>query len=126
MQKIESILLHVDSTARAGERIRVARQLAEKFEASVTAQPCMLSSVMLYPFALGGATSVLTHAHESDDDCMRKARGIFDEVGEHLARMRWAEPLPDGPWGFARRALYADLLVMGQPGENDPASGQLT
>lgn len=125
MQNMKSILLHVDSSAKAGERIGVAKHLAEKFDASVIAQPCMLSAVMLYPYALGGATAVLKHAHESDDDCLRKARRLFDEFGQNSARMRWAEPLPEGPWGFARRALYADLLVMGQREEDDPAAGLL-
>ena len=40
-------------------------------------------------------------------------------------RMHWAEPERDGPWGFARRALYADLMVLGQRDRSDLLDSEL-
>ena len=36
-----------------------------------------------------------------------------------------SEPLDDAPWSFVRRALYADLLVLGQRDPDDPAASEL-
>ncbi|VTU46192.1 hypothetical protein [Variovorax sp. PBL-E5] len=55
MQTPKSILLHLDSSARVVERIKVARQLAETFNAEVTGLPCTMSALMRYPFASGRA-----------------------------------------------------------------------
>lgn len=125
MQTPRSILLHLDSSARAVERIRLARQLAEAFDAEVTAQPCTLSSLMRYPFALEGAAEAMSIMQSLDKDARDRMHAAFVAQSAGSQRMRWREPMADAPWGFARRALYADLVVMGQRDRNDPFDAEL-
>ncbi|RZI66893.1 MAG: universal stress protein, partial [Variovorax sp.] len=66
MQTPKSILLHLDGSARAGERIRLARQLAETFDAEVTGLPCTLSALMRYPFAIEAAAEAVAIMQEID------------------------------------------------------------
>ena len=46
MQTPKPILLHLDSSARTAERVKVVRQIAEAFEAEVTGVPCTVSALM--------------------------------------------------------------------------------
>ncbi|MGJ7556842.1 universal stress protein [Variovorax sp. RB3P1] len=125
MQTPRSILLHLDSSARAVERMRLSRQLAETFDAQVTAQPCTLSSLMRYPFALEGAAEAVAIMQSLDKEARDRMHAAFAAQSAGSRRMHWLEPMPDAPWGFARRALYADLLVLGQRDRNDPLDAEL-
>lgn len=66
MQTPKSILLHLDSSARTAERIKVAGELAEAFEAEVTGQPCTLSALVRYPFAMEAAGEAVAIMQEID------------------------------------------------------------
>lgn len=125
MQPPKSILLHLDGSARSAERIKLARQLAETFDAEVTGLPCTLSALMRYPFAIEAAAEVVAIMQEIDKAAHDKLQAVFAAHSAGSQRMRWAEPESDGPWGFARRALYADLMVLGQRDRNDPMDGEL-
>lgn len=125
MQTPRSILLHIDGSARSMVRTAVARQLADDFEADVAAQPCMLSFLARYPAAVGGATAAVELLMSLDKEGLDSAHAHFVRAAAGSPRLRWAEPLADGPWGFARRALYADLVILGQRQEDDPANGEL-
>ncbi|MGE0430132.1 universal stress protein [Hydrogenophaga sp.] len=125
MNPYPSILLHIDSSERTAERVRLARALAEDFDAEVTAQPCMLTALARYPYALEGAAAAMKLMQELDRECLDKAQAVFNKAAAGSSRLRWAPPLADGPWGFARRALYADLVILGQRNADDPASGEL-
>jgi nucleotide-binding universal stress UspA family protein len=125
MQTPKSILLHLDGSARTVERIKLARQLAETFDAEVTGQPCTLSALMRYPFAIEAAAEAVAIMQEIDKDARDRMHATFVEHSAGSQRLHWAEPQSDGPWGFARRALYADLMVLGQRDRNDPMDGEL-
>ena len=125
MQTPKSILLHLDGSARAGERIRLARQLAETFDAEVTGLPCTLSALMRYPFAIEAAAEAVAIMQEIDKTARDRMQAAFAAGSAGSPRMHWAEPERDGPWGFARRALYADLMVLGQRDRDDPLDGEL-
>jgi len=120
-----SILLHLDGSARATERIKLARQLAETFDAQVTARPCTLSALMRYPFAIEAAAEAVAIMQEIDKAARDKMHATFMAHSAGSQRLHWAEPESDGPWGFARRALYADLMILGQRDRNDPMDGEL-
>ncbi len=125
MQTPSSILLHLDTSDRTVERIKLARQLAETFDAQVTAQPCVLSALMRYPFTIEAVADVIDVMQQIDKAARDK---MHDTLLAHSAgspRMRWSEPEGEGAWGFARRALYADLLVLGQRDARDPADAEL-
>lgn len=125
MQTPKSILLHLDGSARTVERIKLARQLAEIFDAEVTAQPCTLSALMRYPYAIEAAAEAVAIMQEIDKDARDRMHAAFMTHGAGSQRLHWAEPESDGPWGFARRALYADLLILGQRDRNDPMDSEL-
>jgi len=125
MQTPKSILLHLDGSARSVERIKLARRLAETFDAEVTGLPCTLSALMRYPFAIEAAAEAVAIMQEIDKAAHDKLQAVFAAHSAGSQRMHWAEPESDGPWGFARRALYADLMVLGQRDRNDPMDGEL-
>ncbi|SOD28056.1 Nucleotide-binding universal stress protein, UspA family [Variovorax sp. YR752] len=125
MQTPKSILLHLDGSARTVERIKLARQLAETFDSEVTGQPCTLSALMRYPFAIEAAAEAVAIMQEIDKDARGAMHATFMEHSAGSQRLHWAEPESDGPWGFARRALYTDLMVLGQRDRNDPMDGEL-
>lgn len=125
MQNLGSILLHLDSSARAHERITLARQLADDFGAEVTAQPCLLTALVRYPFAMEGAEAAVAAMQELDKEAIGKIRTMFQQQAGGHGKLHWTEPLADGPWGFARQALYADLMILGQRNADDPAAAEL-
>ncbi|MET0207503.1 MAG: universal stress protein [Burkholderiaceae bacterium] len=125
MQTPKSILLHLDSSARTAERVKVARQLAQTFEAEVTAMPCMMPALLQYPFAIEGAAEAIAIMQQLDEEMRDKTRAAFFAAGGDSPRMRWCEPMRDAPWGFARRALYADLMILGQRDSEDAAAREL-
>lgn len=125
METPRSILLQIDNTARTVQRIWLACQLAEAFSADVTAQPCMLPGMVRFPATWEGASAAVEFMQAYDKDCLERAHATFVKECTGSSRLHWAEPLPQGPQGFAARALYADLLILGQPDSRDPAAGEL-
>lgn len=125
MQNPSSILLHLDTSHRCVERIKLARQLAEAFDADVTALPCTLSALMRYSFAVEAGADVVEVMRQIDKAAYDKMLGTFREHSAGSHRLHWAEPESDGPWGFAKRALYADLLLIGQRDALDPMDSLL-
>lgn len=125
MQTPKSILLHLDSSARTAERVKAARRLADDFEAEVIGQPCLLTALVRYPFAMEGAVAAMALMQEQDKDALARIHSSFLQAAGGSTRLQWAEPLAQGPWGFARRSLYADLMVLGQRNAADPAAVEL-
>lgn len=125
MQTPASILLHLDSSERVAERIRLACTLAEAFDARVTAQACSTPAPARYPYVpeyAAGALAVLERLHREARDRIHE---VFVRHADGSSRVQWAEPLEEGPRAFIRRALYADLLVLGQRDPQDPMVGEL-
>ena len=125
MQAPGSILLHLDSSARTAQRIQLACRLADEVGAEVTGQPCLLTALVRYPFAMEGAGAAVAAMQELDKEAIEKIRTMFQQQAGGHGKLHWAEPLPDGPWGFARQALYADLVILGQRDAQDPAAAEL-
>ena len=91
MQAPKTILLHLDGSARAAERVKVARQLAEAFDAEVTGLPCTLSALMRFPYAMEGAAEAVAIMLELDKECRDKAYATFVAAGGGSPRLHWAE-----------------------------------
>jgi len=125
MQTPKSILLHLDGSDRTAERIKFARSLAEAFDAQVTGMPCTMSALMRYPFALDGAAEAIAIMRESDKAARDRMYASFTAHAAGSHRMHWTEPESDAPWGFARHALYADLVILGQRNPEDPMVSEL-
>jgi nucleotide-binding universal stress UspA family protein len=125
MQTPKSILLHLDGSARTAPRIELARRLSDAFDAQVSGMPCTMSALMRYPFALDGVGEAIAILRESDKAAREQMYASFTTHSAGSPRMQWTEPESDAPWGFARHALYADLMILGQRNPEDPMAFEL-
>lgn len=118
---LESFLVHLDGTARAATRLQLAHQLAAVRRARVSA---LFAVAPLYPPVLpmpGGGLASLPA--KIDLEHRMHAMGAFERTRNAGApSCEWlelsGEPVTEA---FARRALTADLLFLGQ---RDPADAQ--
>jgi nucleotide-binding universal stress UspA family protein len=126
MSALKSILVHVDSTPQAAERLKVAQQIAARHGAQATALYAVTSALARYPvaFAAGaGAAAVMT---EFDEQRLERAKAMFAK-STALAQPAVAWLRSDGApvSALAREALYADLLVLGQAGSGEDADADV-
>lgn len=120
MSPIRSILVHLDGTARAEVRLRLAHQLANEHRAMLSVQFAVAPIVM--PVAVGGGMAAIPVPDDIDRRHRDSARQLFERT---LARdaCTWHESAGEPPArSFVHRALLADLLVLGQR-DPDDASG---
>ena len=115
MNTLRSILVHLDGTARAEIRLRLAHQLAGAHQAALTALFAVTPRHMpLLPLA-GGVPSIPQSA-KVDAEHRAHALAMFERSRDGGAtESEWqessGEPVIET---FARRALASDLLVLGQ------------
>ncbi len=121
MSAFPSILVHLDSSARCAQRLQVARQLAETFDAQVDARYCVMPSLMRYPMSLEAGGAAVAIMEEVDTDRRARAHALYSVNSAGTSRMSWSEQTVEPPWGFATRSLYADLAVLGQRDPSDAA-----
>lgn len=108
----KSILLHLDSSPDSAGRVQVARHLAELFEAEVTGLHCVHSSLLRYPYSPASIAAIAADLKRLEAARTARAEAAFLQAAAGSRRLRWEES--DAPWHFARRAFYADLLILGQ------------
>ena len=125
MSCLRSILLHVDASARSVKRTALARALAEQHDAAVTALYASTPTTLSFPLvAAQSAAEMLPMLQQLDIDYRDNAKALFDRSNAAAARpFMWRE-LSGEPIipGFARHALLADLLVLGQHDPSDPTT----
>jgi nucleotide-binding universal stress UspA family protein len=125
MSPLRSILLHLDPSPRSRTRLLLARDLAEKQGAHLTALYGSTPSIMDMPYSLNeGAAAALPVLEKLDTDRRDDARAIFDSVSStgpyplHWRELRGEHVVT----GVARHALCSDLMVLGQHDPNDNAA----
>lgn len=121
MSAFKSILVHLDSSARCAERLQVARQVAQKFDSALVAHYCVTPSLWRYPLAIEYGGDILGIMEEVDAERRAKAYALYSKHSNGGAGIAWSEQTIDAPWGLVTRALYSDLLVLGQRDPDDPA-----
>lgn len=115
------LLVHLDASPRAVQRLEAARQIGQAHGAAVTALYAVMPSFVELPFAPELGPSIAADLRGIDDELRARARAAYEQSltapGVHVA---WAE-VRDDPVvaAFAQQALYADLLLLGQ---HDPSS----
>jgi len=112
---MKSILVHLDASPRAAERLALAQRLAQHHGAEVTATYGVPPALLVAPWALGdGGGNVATLMAEVDRTQRETARQVFARASRQ-GPLRWDEV--DGAsllWELCERALFHDLLVLGQ------------
>jgi nucleotide-binding universal stress UspA family protein len=119
-----SILLHIDGGQRVAMRVQLARQLAETFGAKVVAQHAATPFLLRYPMAIEGSVAAVTLVSQADDDAREAARLVFETAAAGSGALTWSPQHCDG-LEFTTKALYADLVIVGQRDAEDPADGEL-
>lgn len=114
---IQQLIVHLDSSDHVAQRLAVARQLAGQHSAALAAMYAVTPGVIAVPYVSLGGETVSAGLLELDEERRARARAAFDEAMK--------TPGPSATWSalgdyaaaieFARQALYADLLVLGQP-----------
>ncbi|MEO5606520.1 MAG: universal stress protein [Polaromonas sp.] len=118
------LLVHLDATQQAAQRLKVARQIAHAQDAAVTALYAVTPGFVDLPFAPVAGPDISAALRDIDDELLARARAAFDQtLVTPGAPAAWAV-VAEAPImaAFAQQALYADLLVMGQ---HDPDSAAL-
>ena len=123
MSTLRSILLHIDASPRCVQRLALAHALAARDEARVTALYASTPTALSLPLVMGhGVAEMLPVLQQLDIDCRDNIKALFDRAqADTTTPFLWNE-LREAPLipGFARHALCADLLVLGQHDPSDP------
>lgn len=122
---LRSILVHIDATPRCQARLALARHLAQRHGATLTALYAVTPAFMEVPvdFAGGGEAAVILKG--LDDERRTAALAMVTrEQALPGAPITWADTgdtpmLPE----LVRHALYADLVVAGQPDPSQRYTG---
>jgi len=127
-ESIAQVLVHLDATSHGKERLAVARAIAQAQGAAVSALYAVTPALLALPFAPDGGPNVAAQLQQLDSDRRGPVKAAFDLVAATEGpRIAWAEttgfPIDSS---FARQALYADLLVLGQYDASDPAFAGVT
>ena len=113
---IGQLLVHLDTSSRSGARLEFARALAQRHGASLKALYAATPSLVAVPYGIEGGANLAVQMRTIDDERRIRARAAFDEIMKKPgASAAWSD-FTEFPviGGFARQALYADLMVLGQ------------
>lgn len=121
MNPVRSIAVHLDGSPRAALRLRIARELARRHDAEITAVLGVAPAFSDLPLAYGAGADAARIIEKLDEDRRLRARSLFeDECDRPGPQLRWAELEGLSPIdGFVQHGLLADLLVLGQHDAND-------
>lgn len=121
------ILVHIDNTRRSDARLALARHIAHVQDASVAAVHAAQPGYYHAARTLEAGEKLATVLNQQHAERRAEARERFDEaLAEGSPRATWVECLEaDVIRAFSQQALYADLLVLGQPDPADPSSGEV-
>ena len=125
MSPLRSLLVHLDPSPRSRTRLLLARDLAAKHSAHVTALYGCTPSILDMPYSLNeGAAAAVPILENLDTERRDDARAVFDSVVSigpmplHWNELRGEHVVP----GVARHALCIDLMVLGQHDPDDNAA----
>jgi nucleotide-binding universal stress UspA family protein len=127
MNALRSILVHLDGTARAETRLRVAHQLAGAHQAELSAL-FAVAPRHLPQLPLAGGVPAMPMPAEIDPDHLAHAKALFERTRDAGAPASNWEALNGEPVieRFVQRALFCDLLVLGQRDPTDATGHDVT
>lgn len=111
---MKSLLVHLDGTAHAAPRLRVAGRLARRFGAHVTALFATTPPLLAIPYGDAGGAAIAQVLFDLHATWRGRAFAAFEAAGLG-ADASWAELGPTAAIpGVAGQALFADLTILGQ------------
>lgn len=125
---ITQLLLHFDASSHAVQRLETACRLAQQHGSALTALYAATAHYAELPFAPEIGQDIMAVQRHVDQMHLSQARAAFDQsqsspLGSAGVRAAWAEVHDDPILStFAQQAMFADLVVMGQP---DPSIEQV-
>jgi nucleotide-binding universal stress UspA family protein len=124
MNRIRSLLVHVDGAAGNIARLTLACDLAERHGAALTMLFAASPPLLDVPYAHVGGAIALDGLQELFGQRVHSARHMVQRVlAQRALDCTWQELSGVTPGdGFARQALFADLLVLGQHDPGDPSA----
>ena len=125
MQTPKSILLHLDNSAAAPARVALARELAEEWNAEVTGVFAVTPYMLRLPMPIEGAAAALNVIEQTDREARESARKMFAAASAGSPLLEWSDADLDPIADFKRRALYCDLMVLGQHNGDDPLASEV-
>ncbi|MBI2770385.1 MAG: universal stress protein [Burkholderiales bacterium] len=113
---IKQVLVHLDPTPAARQRLQVALRLAQQQGARLSALYATMP-LFLAASAPPDAAAAMAMLQEVDQEQRAATRNMFDEVVRTCGMAAtWSDTLDLSMFrNFVHQALYADLLVLGQP-----------
>lgn len=125
MSDIRSILLHADATAGSATRLEIARALAARHGARVTALFGATSDADRMSFAYSAGAALAAGATDWDTLAHDAARASLQQrCRDEGAEVAWFDVVGDSiAHGFIAETAYADLLVVGQQAAGEPEAG---
>lgn len=114
MNPLRHFLVHIDSSPASLTRLKMAEALAGQFDAQVTALYAVTPWLLLYPVALEAGSLVSNELSDLDRSRLLKTRAAITAATVGMDRVHWEELDSESPYQLAHRALYADLMVLGQ------------
>lgn len=124
MSPLRSVLVHVDGSPRAAARLLFAHDLCRLHDAALTALFAVAPRVAALLPEKAHHTATVPSFEQIDPEHRRAARAMFDRAMASGARAStWHETAAEAPVpAFIERALYADLVVLGQRDPLDTAA----
>lgn len=118
--ELKQLLVHADATPQFAQRLEFACRLAALHGAGITALYASPSASEALPVASGMGQGLAVKRENAQDTELARARSVFEQLRPAGLPAAWAE-IHDFPLvsAFAERALYADLLVLGQHGPGE-------
>jgi len=122
---MKSILVHLDASPRAAVRLAMARSLARRHGAELTALYGVLPSILASPWAAGESMAYAASALADLDQAQReRARAVFEQAVSDGA-LNWVDGGTAPYWSLLQHALTSDLVVLGQADAGDALTGAL-
>lgn len=122
---VANILVSVDHGAAAPDRIRLAADLARRFDATLTGAAAHTVPV---PLLVRDVYDAVAQEERNIADTQRlldQARALFERAVGTQTRTGWREALAGPITHLVERAREADLVVVGRLGSEDPDPGAL-
>lgn len=118
---LKQVLVHLDPSIGAAQRLALARQIAGQHGAAVTALYATTPVFVGLPYSPELAPTMAASLIEIDNERRARTRKMFEEsLLAPGVPANWSET-PDLPviGAFAQQALHADLIVLGQRDPTD-------